>query len=152
MHKHGIPMAFCEYEANSWCNKAEYDNAKAKGDIIGGGSEMWSKYINEMRFGFGWNIADDLNLKGIDLMWIHKEVGKWLKDEINKINLRPKEATKELLKDNDNDLIELYEDWKITKVNTHLVYNYSTKLYKKMSERSYKGIKLFGEYFNNLWD
>ena len=131
MKKCGHPIEFCEYNKNSWPSKDEYDAAVAKGNIVGGGLDMWNKYLTEMLFGFAWNIAENFELKKKDLKWLNKMVGSWLEEKTKLKQLKV---------------------WKNTKLDSGMIFNYPRDLYNDMSERAYNGIVLFGKFFHNLWD
>lgn len=147
MERHGYPIGFSEYNPDdpAWPSKKAYDADIKSGKIVGGGPDMWEKYIDEMIFAFGWQLAEG-EWKKSERRWVHKNIGLWLQEEKEKF------STKELLQGKDQKINEWIEDWKRAKINYMQVHNYPRELKWEMYKRADNGLKIFGEYFRGLWD
>jgi len=118
----GYPGIFVEWNNNCGFDKNEYDDARARGTIMGGGEKRWDEYLDEMIFAFEYIIVDDGCNTVLEKKFKEK-YGDW-NDEIpeNKI---------------DSTLCG--------------GFYYNKELHNKIINRCENGLKLFGKHFRDLW-
>lgn len=146
MKKAGYPMAFSEHDPSAW-TKTEYNKAKKNGEVIGGGPKMWDKYLNEMLFAFAWTVVEGDDVLNIDeQVWVYKEIKKWYKDKIKKLN------AKQLLKEEDKEFRKKLDLLKQVKFGKKFSISFPIELEVDIDKRASEGMKLFGKFFWSLWD
>ncbi len=145
----GYPMDFIEWEEGCGYTKEEYEEYKQSGDILGGGPEAWEKVLQEIIFAFEWFLCE--NNKKLKTK-LKKENGDWeAKLEKNKSC-----SFFRKIKDSDNsslitDINELTDEEKASLKEKDIFY-FDSDLYNSLQKRADAGFKLFGKYFQNLWD
>lgn len=147
MEHAGYPAQFSEYSENEWRAREEYDKAVEEGKIVGGESEKWLEYLDEMIFGLDYLLYehdDDFYVRwGIENP--HAEVDKnlryhyWYRDKEGSSIMTDKLTQEEMDKKG-------YVFEKVTEIY------YDVQLAYELGERAQRGLQLFGEYFFNLWD
>jgi hypothetical protein len=155
IHRMGYPSDFSEYSENEWETKEKYDEAIKEGKIIGGGPDKWEETLDEIIFAFDWKInCDDhrndkqrdefykrYNYKNphlktddnacIEYVYKTKNDGRLFSHE----ELTPEEVQE--------------KEYKFIAKRTHY---YDVKYDMTIMERAQDGFKLFGKYFQNMWD
>jgi len=156
---HGYPCNFSQWDESlkdgggMGLTREEYDKAKAEGHYVGGEMEGWKKTLDEMIFAFEYHLYSD-------------EFGKKQKSFYEKYGYEdPHRQTEDNISWHYNystpdgghmysgELVDLTEEnYKgYTLLGKSKSY-YDMQTYKEIAQRAQNGFKLFGKYFQNLWD
>jgi len=148
---HGHPMDFSDWseDDNIGMTKEEYDEAKAKGDFIGGGHEKWLEIIDEMIFAFEYLLytdSFDKKEKKFYEKYGYKNPYRETDDNLTwGYNYKTKNG--DHCSSGDSNL----EEKGYIMIGKHKSYH-DMELLREISVRAKKGFELFGKYFMNLWD
>jgi len=148
---HGYPANFCEYAENEWESREKYDEALAKGDVVGGEFEAWLKTLDEMIFAFDfithYEASDkkrDAMLKRYGLKYPHQKI-----PENRQVHYAYRTKSGNFMSSHlpPNDPDNADHNF----LGEEISY-YNFDLEKEYYERVQGGLNLFAKYFMNLWD
>ena len=148
----GYPSYFSLYAGNEWKSKEEYDEAIAKGKILGGGFDAWLKTLDEMIFAFEfiayYEASDkkrDKMLDKYELKYPHERIPENREvSYIYKSGPSKNVMMSDLPPDDSDNADREYLGESISYYNFDLESEY----YK----RANKGLELFAKHFMSLWD
>lgn len=167
----GFPGIFSEYNENEWKSREDYEKAVDEKRILGGGSEAWEEILDKMIFSFTHILVED-SIGGT------KSERKMIKGYIEKYgdvraetddnlkihsyhyfeNPNPKSGTDTASvyvpeEDFNDELVEKYKnEGLVYKGFKKRTYHHNDELEKELNEKCDEGLRLFGQYFRNLWD
>lgn len=149
----GYPSNFSEYDESFGGTKEEYENNP---NYVGGGGERWEEILDEMIYAFEYTLySEHFNRQG--------DTSKKQIEFHNKYNLKdPYRKTEDNLSysytyKNDKGHVVMSGDSDLeNKKGYKLVEKYDSYIdiqeLHRQRERAVEGFKLFGQYFQNLWD
>ena len=171
-HHHGYPGIFSDYSENEWQNKEDYDKRIADGSILGGGDEAWVTILDKMIFAFTYIIAEDGSPTNRFEKKLVKEYHEKYGDVWEEKDSNIKKHSYHLfvnedpdIKDDDiasahipednfdgNTIAEEEAKGMTYKGFKKRSFHHNDELAEELNKKCEEGLKLFGEYFRNLWD
>jgi len=149
---HGHPIDFSDWseEDGIGMTKEEYDEAKARGDFVGGGHEKWLKTIDEMIFAFEYLLyADGFDKKQKEFYEKYGYKDPYRKTDDN-LTWGYSYTTEKGYRCSSSDP-NLEEEKGYTMIGKYKSYH-DMDLLREVALRTRKGFELFGKYYMNLWD
>ncbi len=157
---HGTPMYFVDYDKENysgWETEEKYEEARAAGEIGGGGHEAWGKAIDEMIFAFEYTAY----YNGISERKREYFLNKYNLEDPSEKKPSNRDVGYVYKNEDEDDHHTMYtgdppevigKENKGYKFVGESVHYHNKKLERDFYERAQKGLDLFAKHYWSLWD
>jgi hypothetical protein len=146
----GYPSHFSEYNEHEWSSREEYDEAVRKGDMLGGGKQVWEDYLDKMIFAFDYIVyydSYDNREYFLNKYNLEDPHAKKLKNRKESYVYELEDGSTMMTEQSPEEIDRKYKKY-LGKGASYL----NVELEREIAERMQEGFELFGKFFTNLWD